>query len=118
MATAILAPASAVSASAQCLAFRVGADENSMWPAVCPGDTIVVDPSLQSRRNPDVQAIYVLRFNGRGFVRRCSKVGDRLLILSDQEPSAGPPLTWVSLENRKILDIVRGRIVWIGRSLA
>ena len=115
-ATAILAPAAAVSASSNCLAFRVGADENSMWPTICAGDTIVVDPALRSRRNPDVQAIYVMRINGRGFIRRCRKVGDRLLILSDQE-AAGPPLTWVSLENRKILDVVRGRIVWIGRSL-
>ena len=88
-----------------------------MWPAICPGDTVVVDPSLRSRRNPDVRAIYVLRVNGCGYVRRCSKVSDRLLILSDQEPSSGPPLTWVSLEDRKILDVVRGRIVWIGRRL-
>lgn len=116
VATAILAPAAALSGSANCLAFRVGADENSMWPTVCPGDTIVVDPKLRGRRNPDVQAIYVMRIQGRGFVRRCRKVGDRLLILSDQEP-AGPPLTWVPLEDRKILDVVRGRIVWIGRSL-
>lgn len=116
VATAILAPAAAVSASANCLAFRVGADESSMWPIVCPGDTIVVDPALPGRRNPDVQAIYVMRINGRGFLRRCRKVGDRLLILSDQEP-VGPAVTWVSLENRKILDVVRGRIIWIGRSL-
>lgn len=117
-AASILAPAAAVSSSTNCLAFRVGEDENSMWPMVCPGDTVVIDASLRGRRHPDVQAIHVLRFNGRGFVRRCSRLGDRLLILSDQEPSAGPPLTWISLENRKILDIVRGRIVWISRSLA
>lgn len=116
--TTILVRAAEVSGWAGCLAFRVGGDENSMWPAVCPGDTIVVDCSLPRRRQPDIQAIYVLRINGRGFVRRCRKVGDRLLIVSDQEPSAGPPMTWISLENRKILDVVRGRIVWIGRSLA
>ncbi len=118
VATAILAPAAAVSASANCLAFRVGADENSMWPTVWPGDTIVVDSALRDRRHPDVRAIYILRINGRGFVRRCRKVGDRLLILSDQESPSGPPVTWVSLETRKILDVVRGRIVWIGRGLA
>lgn len=117
VATAILVRAAAVSASANCLAFRVGGDENSMWPVVCPGDTIVVDPELHGRRRPDVEGIYILRIDDRGYVRRCRKVGDRLLILSDKEP-AGPPLTWVSLENRRILDIVRGRIVWIGRSLA
>jgi hypothetical protein len=116
-AAAILVPAAALSASAHCLAFRVGADEGSMWPAIWPGDTVVVDPSPDVRRNPDVQGICILRINGRGFVRRCAQVGARLLILSDQEPPAGPPLRWVSLDGRKILDIVRGRIVWIGRSL-
>jgi len=118
VATTIPMRATEVSASAGCLAFRVGREENSMWPTVCPGDTVVVDPSLRRRRNPDIEAIYVLRITGRGFVRRCRKVSDRLLIVSGQEPSTGPPLTWISLENRKILDIVRGRIVWIGRSLA
>lgn len=118
VAAAILAPAGALPATGHCLAFRVGADENSMWPSVWPGDTVVVDPSLRGRRNPDVQSIYVLRINGRGYVRRCHGLSHRLLIVSDQEPSAGPPLSWVSLENRKILDVVRGRIVWIGRSLA
>jgi hypothetical protein len=117
VAAAVLAPASALPASAHCLAFRVGADENSMWPTVWPGDTVVVDPSLRWRRRPDVESIYILRINGRGYVRRCHGLSDRLLIVSDQEPSAGPPISWVSLENRKILDVVRGRIVWIGRSL-
>ena len=117
IAAAVLAPASALPASAHCLAFRVGADENSMWPTVWPGDTVVVDPSLRWRRRPDVESIYILRINGRGYVRRCHGLSDRLLIVSDQEPSAGPPISWVSLENRKILDVVRGRIVWIGRSL-
>ncbi len=118
VATSILAPANALPAPAHCLAFRVGADESSMWPTVWPGDTVVVDSSLRGRRNPDVQSIYVLRINGRGFVRRCHGLSGRLLIISDQEPAAGPALSWVSLENRKILDVVRGRIVWIGRSLA
>ena len=118
LAAAILAPASALPAAANCLAFRIGADENSMWPAVWPGDTVVVDPSLRWRRRPDVQSIYILKINGRGFVRRCHGMSDRLLIVADQEPSAGPPMTWVSLEHRKILDVVRGRIVWIGRSLS
>ena len=117
-ATAILVRAAEVSAAVSCLAFRVGEDETSMRPAICPGDTIVADCSLDRRRRPDPLGIYILRIEGRGFVRRCRRVGDRLLILSDQEPSAGPPLTWISLEERKILDVVRGRIVWIGRSLA
>ncbi|MDA0206707.1 MAG: hypothetical protein O3A53_08775 [Acidobacteria bacterium] len=118
MATTILVRAAEVPAAAGCLAFRVGREENSMWPAICSGDTVVVDTSLRRRRQPDIQGIYILRINGRGCVRRCRKVGDRLLILSDQEPTAGPPMTWISLESRKILDIVRGQIVWIGRSLA
>jgi hypothetical protein len=116
VATAILAPAAALGAAGNCLAFRIGGDEHSMWPAVCPGDTVVVDPALRGRRHPDVQGIYVMRINGRGFIRRCRRVGDRLLVISDQEPS-GPPVGWISLENCKILDVVRGRIVWISRSL-
>ena len=118
VATAILAPAHALPSPAHCLAFRVGADESSMRPTVWPGDTVVVDPSLRGRRNPDVHSIYILRINGRGYVRRCHGLSGRLLLVSDQEPSAGSPLTWVSLEHRKISDVVRGRIVWIGRSLA
>lgn len=117
VATSILAPKHALPASAHCLAFRVGADESSMWPTVWPGDTVVVDSSLCGRRNPDVHSIYILRINGRGYVRRCHGLSGRLLLVSDQEPSPGPPLTWVSLENRKIADVVRGRVVWIGRGL-
>lgn len=91
-ASAILAPASALPASAHCFALRIGVDENSMWPAIWPGDTVVVDPSLRWRRRPDVESIYILRINGRGYVRRCHGLSDRLLIVSDQEPSAGQPL--------------------------
>jgi len=115
-AAAILVRTAEISEAATCLAFRVGQDENSMWPTVCPGATVVADQALSGRRSPDVQAVFVMRINGRGFIRPCRKVGDRLLILSDQEPS-GPPITWVSLENRKILDVVRGRVVWVGRRL-
>ena len=113
----ILVPADAVATATGSLAMRVGADEDAMWPTIRPGDLVVIDSSPRCRVEPDVAGVYVLRVGGRGVLRRCQRVGSRLLTISDHATSGEPSSTWIALERKKILDIVRGRVVWMSRRL-
>lgn len=108
-------PPGVVPASAALMAMHVGEDESNMWPAIWPGDIIVIDSAPPCRADPDVDGIYALRLRGKGMVRRCRKIGGRLLIIGDRDEGADPE--WVSLDTRRILDVVRGRIVWVSRRL-
>lgn len=99
------------------LAMRVGADEDSMWPRVCPGDLVVVDTTPRVRMAPDVDSICVLAVAGRGQLRRCQRAGSRLLAVADHTATGTEAAEWIGLERTHILDVVRGRVVWLSRNL-
>lgn len=83
-------------------------DGDSMYPALCDGDDILVDRSAVTVRPG---AIHVLRLDGMLMVKRLVRKGGRLLICSDNE--AYPV---IADYDPALLSII-GRVLWCGRKL-
>lgn len=115
--SSIYVPAQAVADAAGALAIRVGEDEYSMWPLIWPRDIVVINASPDCRIQPNIDGIYVLRISGRGQLRRCRRVGSRLLTISDYESDTENSPTWIGLDRKNIFDVVRGQVVWVSRCL-
>jgi len=98
-------------------ASEIAGGEESMFPWLWPGDKVLLETALESRRTPRLESIYALEYEGVGYVARCQRFGSRLLIVSDAESGGPSPPQWVDLESADTSAIVRGRVVWIGRRL-
>ncbi len=96
---------------------RLGASEDSMWPALLPGDLLLLDRSPLERRRPSSEGIYAISCKNKGWVARCRRVGRALVVVVDNARAASSPPETISLSGRDILDVVRGRVVWVGRDL-
>lgn len=113
----LVVPQTELESSDGMVAMRVGAGEDSMWPRVCPGDLIVVDTRPQVRMAPDVDSICVLAVAVRGQLRRCQRAGSRLLAVAEHTATGAEAAEWIGLERTHILDVVRGRVVWLSRNV-
>ncbi|HKD05277.1 MAG TPA: hypothetical protein VKB79_05170 [Bryobacteraceae bacterium] len=88
-----------------------------MPAALKPNDYALLDQNPLLRRNPGGGGIWVIEENG--ILRpRYLKLGGTRIYIADEITLRDPP-KWepVSLERRDIREIVRARIVWIGRNL-
>ena len=92
-------------------------NERSMWPALWPNDLVLLDRSPIERRRPDFEHVYALSWAGEGWVGRCRVVGGALVVVVDNARQAHSLHGPVPLERKEVLDIVRGKIVWVGRDL-
>ena len=92
-------------------------NERSMWPALWPNDLVLLDRSPIERRRPDFEHVYALSWAGEGWVGRCRVVGGALVVVVDNARQAHSLHGPVPLERKEVLDIVRGKIVWVGREL-
>ena len=103
--------ASRVSGVDRPLVAYLGTDPR-MTPDVKEGDLVLLDRSEEGRRSPVPEALYAVRLESRGFVRSVIVSGGVL------ELRGAPGVCdFVFLEERNILDIVRARIVWLGREM-
>ncbi|MEX2300977.1 MAG: S24 family peptidase [Bryobacterales bacterium] len=91
--------------------------EAAMSPFLEPGDWVLLDRSPAARRRPHFEYAYALSWNGEGFVRRCRVVRGALVVVPDNPSQGGRIPTQIALAGQEILDLVQGRIVWIGREL-
>jgi hypothetical protein len=93
---------------------RLGEDPR-LPPAFQPGDLVLLDRSEPARRQPVASAYYALQDRGEGLVRRLRRKTRLFLLTGEGEDSA----TWgyISLLEQNILEIIRARILWIGRDL-
>ena len=96
---------------------RLGVSEDSMWPALQPGDLVLLDRSPLERRRLSGEAIYAISWKNKGWLARCRRAGRALAVVVDNARAAATPPETISLANRDILDVVRGRVVWVGRNL-
>lgn len=95
----------------------VAREEDSMSPLIDPGDLVLVDRAEDVRSRPVFEAIYVLSFGGHGALCRCQQVGASLVLVDEnaRRPSRRPDR--VALGKLSALDIVKGKVVWVCRSL-
>jgi hypothetical protein len=87
-----------------------------MRPLFREGDMVLLDRSCVRRRRPDAEGCYAVDLGGDSLVRRLHLDGDCLRLLAPAAP-ASRAADFVSVANRNILEVVKARIVWIGRNL-
>lgn len=96
---------------------KVGGSEVSMMPTVQPNDLLLVDQNEDKRRSPVFGKIYALSLDEGGTIKHCEIVEGGLVIVPQNMQQRGFTPRTIPLQDRNILDIVRGEIVWIGREL-
>lgn len=96
---------------------RAASGEDSMAPLIEPGDLVLIDRAEGARRRPTFAGIWALSLDGQGALCRCQPVGGALVLVSDNCRSHVSLPDHLALARRNILDIVRGRAVWVGREL-
>lgn len=96
---------------------KVGAGETSMLPVIQPNDLLLIDQNEDKRRKPEFSKIYALSLDEGGTVKHCEVVNGELVIVPENMQQRGFSPRTVSLEERNILEIVRGQVVWIAREL-
>jgi hypothetical protein len=96
---------------------RAASEEDSMAPLIKPGDLVLIDRAEGARPRPTFAGIWALSLDGQGALCRCQPVGGALVLISDNSRSLVSLPDHVALARRNILDIVRGRAVWVGREL-
>ncbi|MDP9171616.1 MAG: hypothetical protein M3N54_13445 [Acidobacteriota bacterium] len=85
--------------------------------SVAPDDLALLDQNPALRESPPAGACWVISEANGLRIRYVRREGTRLFIAN--ESSVADPARWrsLSLSDRGILDIVRARVVWVGRDL-
>jgi hypothetical protein len=98
------------------LAFQLPVD-SEMEPRFRGGDIVYYQRNPEARMDLNAQAVYLVNHNGSVVARYLRFGGHRLYLVS--EGTLHDPIRWdyVSLAGRHILEVVRGRIVWICRKV-
>ena len=92
-------------------------EERSMWPAIWPHDVILMDRSPVERRTPSFDRVYAFSWEGGSFIGRCRRVGDMLVVVMDNARETTGGINPIPLSGLNIIDVVAGRVVWLGRDL-
>ncbi|MBI1357532.1 MAG: hypothetical protein GC160_24595 [Acidobacteria bacterium] len=111
-----LLPARAVGDSVNPTAALVSPDERTAWPALWPGDLVLLDRSPHLRRRPQLESFYAIAWRDVGYICRCHRIGDGLLTVVDSDGSPAPPPR-LTVDPGELLQVIRGKIVWAGRDL-
>jgi len=106
-----------ISGVIQPLAVEVNAQESAMWPLICPGDVILLDRAPNERMRPRPDYIYAVNWNKKGYLGRCLRLRETLLVLADNPSARVQPPSRIPLQGTRILDVVQGRVVWLGRKM-
>lgn len=83
-------------------------------PLFQTNDVVLLDPLRSASQPLDADSYYAIDMAGGGCVRRVEQQAD-LLLLSAGAGLPGPAC--ISLLDRNILEVVRARVIWIGRYL-
>lgn len=93
------------------------AEDARMKAVIRHNDLVLLDHSRHSRSSFDEQGLYAVNRLGEGLVRRLRLEQQTILLGSDSSPGRSASWEEIPLEDGHILDIVRARVVWIGRYL-
>jgi len=89
-----------------------------MWPLIQPRDTVALDTSPNERQHPNLASIYALCWENRGYLGRCRLHAGRLEINVDRPgPRDRPPSSVPLRDGARLLDVVRGKVVWLSREM-
>ena len=109
-------PASVLSCLHRPIVVRVAQDQDMVH--VCrAGDLVLLDRSEEKRMECDPSGLYAICWDGEGLLRRIHIEGGDLHLHSDNCALWPASRKHISLAHRNILDIVKGKVVWLGREL-
>lgn len=90
-------------------------EDSLMQPLFRGGDIALLDRSCARRREPD-EGCYAIDTGSEGLVRRLRRGSGRLYLLGPDDLDFYDSDS-IATANRNILEVVRAKIVWIGRNL-
>ncbi len=93
------------------------AKDGRMPPAFHEGDTVLLDLEERGRAHPGPDYAYVVDTPCGALVRYVRLSSSQLYVLNGAGLENGESWDCVSLKDRHILDVVRARIVWMGREM-
>jgi hypothetical protein len=93
------------------------ADDPRMAGLFRENDLVLLDRSPSRRLNPGKSEYFVVSRHGEGIVRRLRVERDDLLLLRGAAPEDSAPVEALPLGRSHLLDVVKARIAWVGRSL-
>jgi hypothetical protein len=96
--------------------FRLVRDPQ-MEPDLLEKDMVLVDRAQAVRRTPDAHSLYLVEFAGWGLVRYVRREDAGIYLAATGTPGTPGPWRRADLDGRDILEVIRGRIVWIGRQM-
>ncbi len=88
------------------------AEDAAMASLFREGDLALLDRSETRRRAPEAGSYYAVAVREGGLLRRVSRAGDSLRLASLFGAPDSIPVT-----DRNMLEVVKAKVVWIGRSL-
>lgn len=91
------------------------ADDPLMHPLFRGGDVALLDRCCARRREPD-EGCYAVDTGSEGLVRRLCRSADRIYLLAPDALDFYEGDS-IAIGNRNILEVVRAKIIWIGRNL-
>jgi hypothetical protein len=106
-------PTLELAGTAQPVAVRLAPDPHAP-PLFKTGDIVLLDILLSASQALDPGSYYAIDTDGSGCLRRVEQQ-DGLLLLSAGAGPVSPAC--ISLQDRNILEVVRARVIWIGRYL-
>ena len=96
--------------------FRLARDQ-PMEPDLLEHDLVLVDRSQQVRCNPNDHSLYLVEFAGCGLVRYIREERAEIRLATARTLQAPEQWQRADLGARDILELIRGRIVWIARQM-
>ncbi len=94
---------------------RLSADPR-MHRSIRHNDLALLDHARARRMHPEPNFLYVISRHGEGLIRRVRREGNWLRLLTDDCLESSGAEECVSLSDRHLLDVVRARVSWIGRT--
>jgi len=88
-----------------------------MAAVLAQNDLVLLDHAAARRSNPEPGGLYLISRRGEGLIRRLRRAGSTLGLLGVDSPDRPRLLEKVTLGPTHILDIIRARVVWLGRYL-
>ena len=83
-------------------------------PVFQTNDVVLLDPLRSASQPLDADSYYAIDTDGGGCLRRVEQEDDLLLLTAGADPAGA---ACISLLDRNILEVVRARVIWIGRYL-
>jgi len=91
---------------------------DALMPGLCrANDLALLDRSPSKRLHLEEEAFYVVSRHGEGVIRRLQVKGTQLLLLTMASPGEREGRDLIRLDGGHLLDFVKARVTWIGRSM-